>query len=695
LFPVETHYLDPRRAAALPNKPSERLAELVPGQVREALNRHEGDMLVFLPGVADLQRVDRKLGDSLPPNTDLHLLHGELPLEAQDAALRPAAPGRRKVILATSIAETSLTIEGVRVVVDGGFARVPRFIARTGFTTLETVPVARAAADQRRGRAGRLAPGTCYRLWTEAEQHQLPAHRPPEIHTADLSGLVLELALWGAHDPNSLRWLDVPPAAAVAQARELLARLGALDVSGFSFLATGSLASDNQRPETGNQKPTTTTPTAHGRQLAKLGLPPRLGHLVVRGTELGHGAAATVLAALLGERDLLRWATPNDPRPLPPDLRLRLEALASGRPPLPGLALHHATLQRVRDVARHLQNRSGSQKAASPLTSSPIGLLTALAYPDRLAQREAPDRLRLVTGQRVSLKTEDVDPQAQFFAVAYLAGTAAAPRATLAAPLDKEELEAAFAAQITTTEEVRYDATAQRVAGRRVRRLGALLLSESTIGQPDAALVTQALLNYLQEAGLTKLNWTDAAQQLRQRLVFLHQLIGSEQWPAFDDEALLADLPDWLGPHLAGLKSLDQVQRLDLTEPILARLPGGWAQRQELERLAPAALEVPSGSHITLDYSDPAAPVLAVKLQELFGLTETPAVAGGRVPLLLHLLSPGGRPAQVTRDLRSFWEKGYFEVRKDLKGRYPKHPWPDKPMEHVPTKLTKKRLGTS
>jgi ATP-dependent helicase HrpB len=691
LFPVETHYLDPRRAAALPNKPSERLAELVPAQVREALNRHEGDVLVFLPGVADLQRVDRKLGDSLPPNTDLHLLHGELPLEAQDAALRPAVAGRRKVILATSIAETSLTIEGVRVVVDGGFARVPRFIARTGFTTLETVPVARAAADQRRGRAGRLAPGTCYRLWTEAEQHQLPAHRPPEIHTADLSGLVLELALWGANDPSSLRWLDVPPAAAVAQARELLVRLGAVGNEQLTMRNEQGIDSDcSLRIVNCSLKP-----TAHGRQLAKLGLPPRLGHLVVRGTELGHGAAATALAALLGERDLLRWATPNDPRPLPPDLRLRLEALASGRPPLPGLALHHATLKRVRDVARHLQSRSGSQKAAPSLTSSPIGLLTALAYPDRLAQREAPDRLRLVTGQRVSLKTEDVDPQAQFFAVAYLAGTAAAPRATLAAPLDKEELEAAFAEQIATTEEVRYDPATQRVTGRRMRRLGALLLSESTIGQPDAALVAQALLGYLQEAGLTKLNWTDEAQQLRQRLAFLHQLIGGEQWPAFDDEALLADLPDWLGPHLAGLKSLDQVQRLDLTEPILARLLGGWAQRQELDRLAPAALEVPSGSHITLDYSDPTAPVLAVKLQELFGLTETPTVAGGRVPLLLHLLSPGGRPAQVTRDLRSFWEKGYFEVRKDLKGRYPKHPWPDKPMEHVPTKLTKKRLETS
>ncbi|MBH8559698.1 ATP-dependent helicase HrpB [Hymenobacter negativus] len=704
LFPIETHYLDPRRASALPNKPAERLAELVPAQVRAALNAHpQGDILVFLPGVGDLQRSARKLQDALPDHVVLHLLHGELPLEAQDAALRPVSGGRRKVILATSIAETSLTIEGVRVVIDGGFARVPRFVPRTGFTTLETVPVARAAADQRRGRAGRLAPGTCYRLWTEAEHHNLPAHRPPEIHTADLSSLALELALWGAAEPTSLRWLDVPPTAAFAQATELLLRLGAL--SGQEGKGVGGYEASKAEPSQitpallPSHPSTLIKPTPHGRQLAVLGLPPRLGHLVVRGQELGHGSAAASLAALLAERDLLRWAAPSDTRPAPPDLRLRLEALASGRPPLPGLALHHATLQRVRDVARNLTGRLG--KTAKPPTHQsahpPVGLLTALAYPDRLAQRETHDRLRLVTGQRVSLNTIDVDPQATFFAVAHLAGTASAPRATLAAPLGQDELELAFADQITTTDEVRYDATTQRVTGRRVRRLGALLLEEKIIGQPDAVLVARALLNYLQEAGVSKLNWTPAARQLQQRLEFLRQHFpgsdAAEPWPAFDDATLALELADWLGPHLDGLKTLDQVQRLDLYEPLLARLPGGWNQRQELDRLAPAALEVPSGSHITLDYSDPAAPVLAVKLQELFGLTETPTVAAGRVPLLLHLLSPGGRPAQVTRDLRSFWEKGYFEVRKDLKGRYPKHPWPDKPMEHIPTRLTKKRLG--
>jgi len=355
-------------------------------------------------------------------------------------------------------------------------------------------------------------------------------------------------------------------------------------------------------------------------------------------------------------------------------------------------------------VARNLTSRLGLNSGpATPaaIHNAPVGLLTALAYPDRLAQRETPDRLRLITGQRVRLNTTEVDPQAQFFAVAHLAGTAAAPRATLAAPLALDELELAFADQITTTDEVRYDPVAQRVTGRRVRRLGALLLAETVIGQPAAGLVARALLAYLQEAGLSKLNWTAGAQQLRQRLEFLRRHFldegaaenQAEDWPAFDDETLARELPEWLGPHLTGLKTLTEVQRLDLTEPLLARLPGGWNQRQLLDRLAPAALEVPSGSHITLDYSDPTAPVLAVKLQELFGLTATPTVAGGRVPLLLHLLSPGGKPAQVTRDLRSFWERGYFEVRKDLKGRYPRHPWPDKPMEHIPTKLTKRRLG--
>ncbi|WP_197062844.1 ATP-dependent helicase C-terminal domain-containing protein [Hymenobacter sp. APR13] len=429
-------------------------------------------------------------------------------------------------------------------------------------------------------------------------------------------------------------------------------------------------------------------PTPHGRALARLGLAPRLGHLVVRGHELGHGPAAAALAALLSERDVLRAA---DAHPTPPDLRLRFEAIASGRAPLPGLLVQHNTLHRVRDAARNLRQRAGIRDAATSADADAAGLLTALAYPDRLAQRETPDRVRLATGQRVALPAEHFGRDDQFLAVAYLDGPPHQLRAALAAPVSRQELEELFAEQIEQVDEVRWDAATGRVQARRQRRLGALLLSDAALPQPDATLLAAALLEALRTAGVARLPWSEAATALRQRLMFLHTHFP-ETWPDVSDETLAAELEEWLAPHLAGLKSLNDVSRLDWLELLLQRLPGGWAQRQELDRLAPAHLEVPSGSHVALDYADPTTPVLAVKLQELFGLIETPTVAGGRVPLLLHLLSPGGRPAQVTRDLRSFWEKGYFEVRKDLKGRYPKHPWPDKPMEHVPTKLTKKRF---
>ncbi|KAA9338766.1 ATP-dependent helicase HrpB [Hymenobacter busanensis] len=660
MHPIETQYLSPRRAAGGSSRPHERLADLTPAVVREALAQHPGDILVFLPGLADQRRVAERLGPGLPDAVDMHVLHGELPLEQQDAALRPAPAGRRKVVLATSIAETSLTIEGVRVVVDGGYARVPRFVPRTGLTTLETVPVSQAAADQRRGRAGRLGPGVCLRLWTEAEHQQLPAHLPAEMLTADLSGLALELALWGA-EAGALRWLDAPPTPALAQARELLVRLGAVLPSGQA--------------------------TSHGRELARLGLPPRLGHLVVRGRELNHGATACLLAALLAERDMLRATDPG--QPAPPDLRLRLEALHSGRSPLPGLVADAGAVRRVREAAAALRGRAGI--SGQHIEPDGAGILAALAYPDRLAQRETPERVRLVTGQRATLPAEFFSAQDQFFAIAYLDGTATAPRASLAAPVSLAEVEQLFPEQIDNRDEVRFDAASGKVVARRVRRLGALVLSDAALLQPSAELVTQALQDAVRAAGVAQLPWPESAQQLRQRLVFLHQQFPAD-WPEVSDEVLQAELDEWLGPHLAGLHSLADVGRLDWNELLLGRLPGGWAQRQDLERLAPAHLEVPSGSHIRVDYSDPAAPVLAVKLQEVFGLLDTPRIANGRVPLTLHLLSPGGRPAQVTRDLRSFWQTGYFDVRKDLRGRYPKHPWPDDPLTHVPTKLTKKRL---
>ncbi|UOQ78389.1 ATP-dependent helicase HrpB [Hymenobacter sp. 5516J-16] len=402
MFPVDTHYLSPQRAATVSRRPHEKLQDLTPAIIREALQQHAtGDVLVFLPGLADQRRVADKLA-SLPEHIDVHMLHGELPAEQQDAALRPAPAGRRKVVLATSIAETSLTIEGVTIVVDGGYARVPRFEPRTGLTTLGTEPVSQAAADQRRGRAGRLGPGTCYRLWTEAEYRELPHHLAPEILTADLSPLALELALWGARDATALRWLDAPPAPALAQARDLLTRLQALTAEGY--------------------------PTAHGRALAGLGLAPRLAHLVVRGQEVGHGATACALAALLTERDILR---PADGTFGPPDLRLRLEALATGRAPLPGLVPDAAAVRRVREAAAVLRHRAGAKGEIQP---DAAGLLAAFAYPDRLAQRETPERVRLLSGQRATLPAEFFGQQDVFFAVAALDGVAAQPRASLAAP---------------------------------------------------------------------------------------------------------------------------------------------------------------------------------------------------------------------------------------------------------------------
>jgi ATP-dependent helicase HrpB len=419
-----------------------------------------------------------------------------------------------------------------------------------------------------------------------------------------------------------------------------------------------------------------------------LGLAPRLGHLVVRGHELGHGPAAAALAALLSERDVLRSA---DAQLTPPDLRLRFETIAHGRPALPGLLVQHNTLHRVRDAARNLRQRAGIRDAATSADADAAGLLTALAYPDRIAQRETSDRVRLATGQRVQLPAEFFGRDDQFLAVAYLEGPPHQLRAALAAPVSRAELEQLFADQMENRDEVRWDAATGRVLARRLRRLGALVLSDTQLTQPDPELIAQALLEALRMAGVARLPWSEAATALRQRLAFLHHHFP-DNWPDVSDEVLAAELDDWLGPQLVGLQRLNEVSRLDWNELLLQRLPGGWAQRQELDRLAPSHLEVPSGSRVALDYTDPAVPVLAVKLQELFGLTETPTVATGRVPLLLHLLSPGGRPAQVTRDLRSFWQTGYFEVRKDLKGRYPKHPWPDKPMEHTPTKLTKKRF---
>lgn len=661
MFPIETQYLPPAEVAAAGPRLMERLQQLVPRSIHQALKHHpEGDVLVFLPGLGEMRRVAEKLEPFLPEATDLHLLHGDLTLAQQQAAINPGPAGMRKIVLSTSIAETSLTIEGVRIVVDSGYARVPRFSPRNGLTSLATVPVSQAAADQRRGRAGRLGPGTCYRLWSTADQHQLPAHLPPEILDADLSSLTLELAIWGASEAGSLKWLNLPPAAAFSQAQDLLFRLGAL---------------------TSDKKP-----TAHGRSLAGLGLNPRLGHLVVKGHELKLGATACALAALLTERDIIKSTLVGERRPgaeVSPDLRLRLELLAGQRPSLGVGTADEGAVRRVKEQARQLRQRL--RETSDRLDPEATGLLTGFAYPDRLAQREGPGRLRLVTGQRITIPTE-LFSEAEFYAVAALDGTRGT--ASLAAPLAKADLLKHFPEQILREVEMRFDAATGKVITTQKTKLGALLLEETLIQKPDTEAVAQVLLQALLDRGIDRLPWSDAARTLRERLHFLHHHFP-EDWPDVSDAALAETVEEWLLPHLIGLRSLADVERLNLGELLLSDL--SWNQRTELDRLAPTHLEVPTGSRIALDYAEPATPVLAVRLQEVFGLLDTPRIAAGKVTVLMHLLSPGHRPVQVTRDLRSFWTSGYFEVRKDLRGRYPKHSWPEDPLTAVPVRGVKRK----
>lgn len=653
-FPVTTHHL-PRRADA-------RLEQDVVAAVVRALGDSEGDVLVFLPGAAEIRRVAESLSHAPTPLPSSVLpLYGDLPAADQDRAIEPSPPGERKVVLATSIAQTSLTIEGVRVVIDAGLSRVPAFSPRTGMTRLETVRVSRASADQRRGRAGRVGPGLCYRLWAEHEEHHLVPHDSPEILNADLAPVALELAAAGVVDPAELRWLDLPPAAAFRQARELLAELGALD-------AAGRL-------------------TAHGKRMGEFGTHPRLAHLMLVGSEWGDPDLAATVAALLEERDVLR----GEGGPPPADFALRVDAMRGrdGLAHVAGVRVDGGAARQVRDLARRWRTQLEGVAKRPGADPPSVGALLALAYPDRVAQRRAGQRTRylLRSGQGAVLGDAGAFGDAEFLAVAETDGRQPESRIYMAAALAPAEVEALFAGQIITEDVYSWDGDRQMVRAQRVTRLGAIVLREARVGAPDPARVAEVLAGELMRRGVAALPWSDDARSVRQRVAFLRTVDGA--WPDLSDDALAASADRWLAPLLVGARSGDDVRKLDLAGAVLGLL--SWQQRAALDPLAPTHVAVPTGSRIAIDYAAPEAPVLAVRLQEMFGLAETPRIAGGRVPLTLHLLSPARRPVQVTTDLAGFWQRSYFDVRKDLRGRYPKHYWPDNPLVAEPTRRVKPR----
>jgi len=652
-FPVEIRHL----ARPAPD----RFEAGVVAAVMRALNDESGSVLVFLPGGAEIRRVARQLeAAGLGADVSVAPLYGDLAPDAQDEALRPAAPGRRKVVLATSIAETSLTIEGIRIVIDSGLMRVPRYEPGSGMTRLATLRVSQASARQRSGRAGRLEPGIAYRLWPEAEEAQLRPFNAPEILEADLAPLALALAQWGAGDPAALALLDPPPAAAYAEAKGLLTRLGALDVEGKI--------------------------TAHGKAMAALGLHPRLAHMVLIGKEKGIGATAAAIAALLMERDILRAA----PGARDSDLRLRVEMVeerGAARNLPAGMTLDRGAAERTRQAARQIGQRLGI--GGGEIDAREAGRLLALAYPDRIAQQRpgARGQFLLANGKGAEMQPADALAGEDYLAVADLDGDRRVARIFLAAPLSRAAIEEDFAKDIAAEEIVEWDARAAAVLARSRLRLGALALEDKPLAAPDPARVTAAMIAGIRELGPKALPWSREAESLRARIAFLRRIEGTA-WPDLSDAALLENLEEWFAPYLAGISRRAQLQGLDLAAALAARLT--HVQRQALDRLAPTHASVPSGSRIAIDYAGEA-PALAVKLQEMFGARETPAIASGRVKLVVHLLSPAGRPLQVTGDLAGFWRNSYPQVRAEMRGRYPRHPWPENPLEAPPTKRTKRR----
>jgi ATP-dependent helicase HrpB len=635
-FPVDTRYLgrDPRA----------RIEAQVADAVERALRTEAGSLLVFLPGAGEIRRTETLLKERLrDPAVDVVALYGALHAREQDRAISPAASGRRKVVLATSIAETSLTIEGVRVVIDSGLSRVPRYEPDVGITRLETVRVSRAAADQRRGRAGRTEPGVCYRLWDEPQTGSLEPYSQPEILSADLSSFMLDLAQWGTRNPATLAFLDPPPAPALNEARALLRELGAIDAEGRI--------------------------TDEGRLLRQLPLPPRLARMVVDAAREGAGELAASIAAVITERGL----GGDDP-----DLRHRLDQFRRDRSP------------RANDARAMVKRWAQTAAAGKSQDHASVGPLLALAYPDRIAKNRGGGNGNFLLANGRGGQVDPASPLARepLLAVAEMTGSAAASRILLAAPISLEEIETRFANQIEDRGSVTFDAASASLRARRTRRLGAVVLAEQIKPVEPDGETARILAQGIAGLGLQRLPWSKAALQFRQRVAFLRRSEG-EEWPDLSDEALAQKTVEWLEPLLADKTALGQIGSDELSDAVLNLLP--WTLRRRLDDEAPTHFEAPTGTRVPIDYEAEQGPTVSIRVQELFGLAEHPAIARGRVPLVIELLSPAHRPVQVTRDLPGFWRGSYASVKAEMRGRYPRHPWPDDPASAAPTRRAKPR----
>jgi ATP-dependent helicase HrpB len=669
-FPVTTRYAG-KGMPPLPETGAGRGAQESPEAltariVRLALEEEQGDVLVFLPGAREIHRVRALLEGSTAASSgaarlQLLPLYGELSSEEQDAALMPAREGARRVVLATNIAETSLTIPGVRVVVDSGLVRRLRFDPATGMSRLETERISRASAEQRQGRAGRVEPGVCYRAWSEGAQRSLAPFSPAEIVEADLTPLALELAGWGVRDAAALRWLDPPPAPMLASARDLLERLGALDAAGRV--------------------------TPHGREMARLGVHPRLAHMLLRAQQMGSLPLAADLAVLLSERDLLRgMAGTRDA-----DIRSRIEAL---RGESDSGGMDRAALQRARRGARDLLRQLGAAAASNPREArgGSVGGLLALAFPDRIGRRRAggEGRFTLTNGRGAHFGEPQPLSRQELIVAVDLDDRDRDARIRLAAPLSRDDIDEQLGSRLVRSDSVEWNEREQAVLARRVLRLDGLVLEESALPEVPREAARTAMLEGIRQLGIESLPWSREARDLQARVGFVRRL-GSdyERWPDLADAALTASIGDWLVPWLDGITRRGHLARVPLLDALLARL--SWDERRALDVLAPTHLPVPSGSRIHIDYLDESAPAVSVRLQEVFGLETTPRLGGGRVPVTFKLLSPAQRPVQVTRDLASFWRGAYADVRKDMRGRYPKHYWPENPLEAKPVRGVRRR----